>query len=534
MAGLIANISDVQPSKVRIRNLRLSERRHIENLTSNFLKMYGLKLASATKECLIPVASNPHVKVGILQNDLRYALTLLHAVGAVSVYASGLGLGKNDQHKRMVDRSAAGIHGVGLNEILKNYGDTMGVVAAAEGERIKPGEAGGNPARFRGEIFGSEDLIWDIGKTKRKPKNQIYIISDDVDGTGKACEREHNSVTAGLYTQSQVKPLPDEYMVKLVSSKKLPDHLLPDSDPQEIVEIFSKIHGIPYEKLNFFCLLRPRHESLMKKIVEQGPNFIYDRDGDVMPAISAAVAQYVFDNGYPLHGIVANVGGAAEAGLIAPIIWRGGSAVLQFASKSGLKSKRWEDRNKFIEKEVQSIKGFGLDHRQKINLENLFDDPFADGVAAYGAITDVDWMDPYAPANTGLIGVKFGLEGVSAHALSISSTGLAEILHFIFEYTQDRQTTENLLTPYLTNLLALNSRSEVEDFVDKQFSENPNRLKTEFAQEYYTVLNFRDGRMELDHSIYQAIRNDNTIKRFGVVDDMIIDVIKKKMPDWFI
>ncbi len=536
MAGVITNIEAIRPSRTRTRNLRASEINKLNDLVGKFLEMYGLRLGSVSKESLIPVSAHPKAKEGILRNELRYSLTLLHAVGSSAVFASGLGMGKSDVVKRMVDRSASGVQGVGLNEILCTFGNTVGVVAASEGERVKPGEAGGNPARFRGQMFGPEELrvALDSKHGAKSKTNIIYIISDDVDGTGKATEGLHDSVTAGVYTQSKVKPLPDEYMVKLVSSKKLPAHVNTGSPAEVIVEAFSRAHGVPKNKLNFFCLIRARHDGLMNEIAEKGPNFIRDKDGDVMPAVSAAIAQYFFENGYPLHGITANVGGAAEAGLIIPVVWRGGSVLLQFASKSGLKSNKWEDGCKFDPKEEASIRKFGFDPHAKFGIEDIFENPFADGIAVYGANTDVFWMDPYAPSNSGLVGVKFGLEGIAAHAVEISSNGLAEIMHFVFEYATDRKGTEALLTPFMTMLLGLKDAGEIEKRVDQMLADNPERLRIEFSQEYYLAIDFVDGKIKFDEPTYASLREEGKTQRFTEVDEKIINVVRSKRSDWFL
>lgn len=534
MAGVITDVATIRPTKIRTRSLRAGEISDLHELCGGFLEMYGLKLGAVVKESLIPVASHPRAKVGILQRDLRYAITLLHAVGSAAVCASGLGLGKSDVIKRMVDRSASGVQGVGLHEILKASGNAVAVIAAAEGERVKPGEAGGNPARFRGEVFGPEALLPAL-KMEEPPQDvkTIHVVSDDVDGTGKATEGLHDSATAAVYTQSRVRPLPDEYMVKLISSRELPGHVTVESPPEVIVDAFSRVHGVPRERLNFFCLARKRHDAIMNEIAEKGPNFIQDKDGDVMPAVSAAIAQYVFENGYPLHGIVANVGGSAEAGLVLPVIWRGGTTLLQFASKNGLKSNNWEDRLNFDPKEISSIRKFGFEPGTQYQLTDFFEDPFADGIAVYGANTDVYWMDPYAPANKGLIGVKFGLDAVTAHAVEISSNGLAEILHFVLDYAENRKTTERLLTPFVTVLLNLRGASEVDSNVDQMLASNPERLRREICQEYYLAVDIVDGKIRIDEPTYASLREEGKSQRFFDADDAILTSVKSKRPEWF-
>jgi len=534
MAGVITNIESIRPAKIRTRSLRTGEMTDLNELCGTFLEMYGLKLGSVIKESLIPVASHAKAHRGALQRDLRYAITCLHAVGSAAVCASGLGLGKSDVTKRMVDRSASGVQGVGLHEILKASGNAVAVIAAAEGERVKPGEAGGNPARFRGEVFGPEALLPAL-KAKEPPADvkTIHIVSDDVDGTGKATEGLNNSVTAAVYTQSRVKPLPDEYMIKLISSRELPAHVNTESPPEVIVDAFANVHGVPRERLNFFCLNRKRHDAIMNEIAGKGPNFIMDKDGDVMPAVSAAIAQYVFENGYPLHGVVANVGGAAEAGLVLPVVWRGGSTLLQFASKKALKSNNWEDRLNFDPKETSSIRKFGFEPGSQYQLTDFFDDPFADGIAVYGANTDVLWMDPYAPANKGLIGVKFGLDGVTAHAVEISSNGLAEILHFVFDYAENRKSTESLLTPFVTVLLNLKDAKEVESHIDQMLASNSERLRREICQEYYLATDFVDGKIRVDEPTYASLREEGKSQRFFAADDAILNSVKSKKPEWF-
>ncbi len=306
-----------------------------------------------------------------------------------------------------------------------------------------------------------------------------------------------------------------------------------DSPSEVIVDAFSRVHGVPRERLNFFCMIRKWHDSRMAEIADKGPNFIRDQDGDVMPAVSAAIAQYVFENGYPLHGIVANVGGSAEAALVLPVLWRGGTVLLQFASKKGLKSNNWKDRLNFDPKEIASIRKFGFEPGARYQLPDIFEDPFADGIAVYGANTDVLWMDPNAPENKGLIGVKFGLDSVTAHALEISSNGLAEILHFVFEYADNRKTTEALLTPFVTTLLNLKGTSEVDSHVDQMLQSNPERLKREICQEYYLAIDLVDKKIRIDEPTYASLREEGKSQRFFEADDAILAAVRSKRPEWF-
>ncbi len=536
--GVIGNVSEIRPSRLRVRDLKSRELDAIRTIMARFLKTYGLKLKNVTKEALIAIATHPEARMGFLQRELRYPLTLMHGVGAAAVAASGLGLGKTDVNKRMVDRSAAGVQGVGLNEILSSFNNRMAIVAAAEGERVKPGEKGGNPARFRGQASGLEELRVNIDKILdgdfERDVQIVYVVSDDVDGTGKATQGLHSSVTASVYTQSRVRPLPDEYMIKVVSRKSLPPHITTESSAKEIVEEFAIAHGIPKTRLNLFALIRPRHDQPVQEIADLGPNFIMDKDGDVMPAIAAAIGRYIFENGYPLHGIVANIGGAAEAGLLIPVVWRGGSAVVEFASKSGLKSNNWEDRRNFSEKEKATITEYGFKTHTPYNITELYEDPYADGIGVYGGITDNLHVEATPDAGMGLAGVKFGIEGVMVHSLQISSNGRAEILHALFEYQQSEKATKALLTPYLTTLLNLGGEREVNEQVAKMMAENAMRLKTEFGQEYYLALGVKQDRFEMDEATYESLRTEGKTQRFTAIDDAIIAAVRNQQPDWFV
>lgn len=538
MAGIIANIAKVRPSRIRMRKLNNREMGAVEDVMSGVLNAYGLKLKSVTKEALAPVATHPGAEMGFLQKELRYPLTLLHGLGAAAVSVSGLGLGKNDNNKRMVDRSASGVQGYGLNLILTPFGNRVAIVAAAEGERVKPGEKGGNPARFRDQVFGADELRVNIAKIQdgefERDVQITYIITDDVDGTGKATETLHSSVTASVYTQSTVKPFPDEYMIKVVSSKKLPSHISTQSSAKEIVEAFAKVHGVPKGKLNFFSLVRERQDKPRNEIVDLGPNFIQDKDGDVMPPIAAALGQYFFENGYPYHGVAANIGGSAEAGLLVPVIWRGGSVLLEFASKKGLKTKDWGDRKKYSEKELATIKEYGFDPEAPFALEEAFGNPFADGIAAFGAITDNYSVAADLSAGRGLLGVEFGIEGVKAHALEISPNGRAEILHAVYDYAQDRAATEALLTPHVTTLLGLKSENEIEMRVAQMLKENELRLKTELGQDYYLALSVEADRFMIDNETYKSLREKGKNQRFTEADDAIIAAVKNQRPEWFL
>lgn len=545
MPGVIIDVRKAPPSKVRVRPLGTNEINNINLLAGNMLSHYGLRLVGVRKEALLPTARHPEAQTGILQKELRYPLTLLHAVGSIAVAASGLGFAikkedggpgmKKDIVKPMVDRSAAGVQGYGLHEILTTFGNTVCVIAAAEGERVKPGEKGGNPARFRGEVFGPENLRVNIADVLagRVKANIIRGVSDDVDGTGKATEGKHSSVTASIYTQSDVRPLPDEYLTKVVSSESLPG-ITTESSAEEFVAAMVKAHGVPPEKLNLFSLSdRPRHDEPVSQISALGPNFARDKDGDVMPAISSAIGEYYFENGYPLHGVAGNIGGAAEAGLLIPVVWRGGSVALQFASKSGLKSGKWGDRLNFSPKEEANIRGFGFDPRATFKIGHIYKNPFADGIGVFGANTDCLWMDPYSPAGKGLIGVRFGNEGVSAHALEISSNGRAEILHFDFEYVTDQSSTKARLTPYMTLLLGLQP-DEINGRVAQLMAENALRLKTEFAQEYYLALGMKDDRIELDPETFNWLKTSEGGTRYTEIDQQILDAVRAQKPEWFV
>jgi fructose-1,6-bisphosphatase/sedoheptulose 1,7-bisphosphatase-like protein len=322
-------------------NLKSREMELLAHFGGRFLTTYGLKLKKVAREILPAGSSRRNDGQGFLQAELRYPLVMLHTVGAAAVAASGLGLGESAEVKRMVDRSAADVQGVGLHQMLMADGNRVAVVAAAEGERVKEGEKGGNPARFREEVFGPEKYRADIKNilTRRSSGDVqiVSVVSDDVDGTGKATRGEHSSVSTGAYTCSEVKHLPDESLVKIVSSRRLPDHVSTRSSPEEIVQAFARALGVAKERLRFFCLIRPRHEEPKAKIEQLGPKFpANDKDGDITPALSASIGQYLYEDGLPLHGIAAHVGGAAEAALLIPVIWRGGSVLLEFASKSGL------------------------------------------------------------------------------------------------------------------------------------------------------------------------------------------------------
>ncbi|MBU0672119.1 MAG: hypothetical protein KJ732_03725, partial [Candidatus Margulisbacteria bacterium] len=101
--GVLARIDSIRPSRIRTRNLRSGELDTLRQIMSPFLRTYGLRLTSVTKEALAPVATHPQAQSGFLQKELRYPLTLMHGLGSAAVAVSGMGLGKNDVNKRMVD-----------------------------------------------------------------------------------------------------------------------------------------------------------------------------------------------------------------------------------------------------------------------------------------------------------------------------------------------------------------------------------------------------------------------------------------------
>jgi len=570
LTGKIYGISDYRP--VQFNQTRLTELsgRRLESLRTlggGVLDTYGLSLRFATREFLVGQERNTKANLGIISKDLADPLALIGAISSVGVAFWGRGSG----NKRLVDRAASNIQALGFQKLFEQFPNLLATVRASEGGRTKPGEKGGNPATFLGQMFGQRGILRAIEQTLKtrpdlitdivKGDTQIYhilkdpslftefvteawpvsIVVDNVDGTGKAARAgianrgvgEHSSVVTYVVTGSSARAIPDEYIEKVVLMGVLDPSLNVDSGWQTLLNAFNDVSGISQRNMNLFSLDRARHADEIEKILKMGPSFIEDKDGDVMPAIGAALGVNIFENGQPLHGMMANIGGGAEGGLLLPISWLGGSALMAFASKVALKNNNWADRRNLSQKEEEVIRAFGFDPHKPFNVEDLYEKPFEDGVGIYGGITDNYWI----PELTGVSMVNNGSDTVISSVLQILPNGIASILRFHFGYVNGEESTRDKMEPIISQIKRVASdEDEIKRIIHRiSYDNRYDLLKLGFGAEYYPAITPIADHYYIDWEVLSHLSDPKNPDRiYDEKDVAIINAVTKEFPNMFV
>lgn len=488
MAGEILNIANFTPRRLtgRVRRVDQAEVRALDEANQSWLRPLNLRVVGVREVQVVGEVRNLNgVGRGVIQDTLRPHLELAGAVSALAPQFYGRNraglvgdpaVWEKGSVKQLIDRGAASIQGWAFEEIMGLVHEYFARVAASEGGRIKPGredEAGGNPATYLEQVFSTGEI-------------PLSIVIDNVDKTGATVDGLHSAVTAFLFTASRAKAIPDLRFLKLVSGRGFtPDITDINADPKAVAEAMANTWGIRVDQLNLTNLVIGREKRLgepTEAFLKMMIDFISDKDGDVMSAIAAALGAYALHKGQPLHGMAAAAGGAAEGGLLLPVEWLGGKVLLAFASASGFKT--WPTRKSFVGTEEADIQEAGFTPWGTILMQDIYDNPFADGTAVYGDIAFNRWIPD-------LKGADAGINMAVASALSIVPQGFARIRIFDLDYVDpSRAATAAAFMPPIYHLRTLGSAGAIKDQVAAWMKNRlaKTRLERDWRQDYYVVL----------------------------------------------
>jgi fructose-1,6-bisphosphatase/sedoheptulose 1,7-bisphosphatase-like protein len=381
-------------------------------------------------------------------------------------------------------------------------------IAIGEGARKKPGEKGGNPTLYGGQVIGG-------GNGPR-----YHLAVDTVEGTTKSTVFDPSCGTLLFITEAPIAAVPDMYFDKCqlrgVDGVTVADPL------ERIVEAVREARGT--REVNLFCLDRPRHP--IDRMVQLGACMRVDTDGDAYPAIASGLAWGVYpDNLRPLDGVCANIGGAAETiASAAGASYMGVRSTARFVTG---KVKRWEERYDLDDAEKADIVARGLDPARVHRVEDLVPGlSQADGAFVASAITD-NWHIP------GLQAVLVGGNFATVNTLFVGAAGTADIHTITFAYRQPYEQTVALVTPVLTGLLAL-PVDQIPARVQAVMKDpiRARRLRHEIETSYYTHIADRpdpaggEPRMALDLDSARRVESPQSVA--------VLEALRRAAPDWLV
>ena len=485
------------------------------------LDRYGLRIASVTRVPLDLDASQwvSRATAGPLQTDHRDRLLLTCALGALAVSVSGRGdllaYPESERAERKLtvkennDRNATAAMNESLHALCEADPTTSIRIAIGEGARKKPGERGGNPTLYAGQIIGTG------------PKRYSMAV-DTVEGTSKSTVFDSSCGTLLFATEAPIAMVPDFYFDKCqlrgVSDVTVADPL------DRIIEAVMDTRGST--EVDFFALDRARHP--IDRMVELGANMRLDTDGDAFPAIAAGLAWGVFpDNLRPLDGLCADIGGAAETiASAAGALYLGVSSTARFC---GSKVESWDARYDLAPDEDEQIRAAGFDPAKVYDIAELVPGvETADGAFVTAAISD-NWHIP------GLDAVYVGGNFATVHALFIGSAGTADIYRITFDYELPYVDTVAALTPVLTKILA-RPVADIPAAVREATTDTAQacRLRNEVATSFYA--HFSTPAAEIDTPGSDApmrLDLERAAKSETPEGIAFLRAIVKAAPDWF-
>jgi fructose-1,6-bisphosphatase/sedoheptulose 1,7-bisphosphatase-like protein len=360
--------------------------------------------------------------------------------------------------------------------------------------------------------------------------------NDVIDGTTKSVKGFHSSLTALFVTESNVKRhLPDIYVQRWMSGSFFEEFNPREASLMDASEIFAHSYGFSsVEQLGTFFLDRNRHYPAMDILNKNGIATPFDKDGDLFPAIMLGFEDIGFPNGKNLNTMNGEIGGSAEwAVAVLPLVWRGGQALGMLTSQSSLTRKdlspeeKWKERFHFTEEEFMQIQDARFEQKPYFTIKDIVEDPFAGGIAAFGAITD----NYYLPFMKGVKAHRDD-DTVEVNVLAVNSLGIMECWQFIFKCEQSIDHTIELMKSPKEQLANLEGK-QLESAISKMLNDSNarRRFRMFFNNEYYPALIPVRNRMV---TLPRAI--DTLIDRGALMpqDREIVWITQEQAQDWFI
>ncbi len=514
------------------------------------LKSYNLQLTSCSIITLADEINNKS-NLGALRNrQLRQSVILSAAFSAIAVGMKGRGKLHDypvEQHdnklknklKRANDRTAAQVMAEVLQTTTKTLPmgeDVLIESAITEGARMKPGkEAGGNPTIAVGAVFGKEEHRAQYGLNMPTNVTLLSMGNDVIDGTTKSITGTHSSFTALFVTEANIKRhLPDIYVQRWLSGSYFEKFNPREVDVIESAEIMAKSYGMKnLSELSTFFLDRPRHHPAMDALNAAGVSTPFDIDGDLMPGILLGLKGLQFPDKRGLDTMIGEIGGSAEWAVGAlPLVWRGGQALGMLTSQSSLTregctaDELWKNRFHFTEEEFMQIQDARFERKPYFTIEDIVDDPFAGGIAAFGAITD----NFYLPFIKGVDANKDKNE-VKVSVLTVNSLGVVQCWDMTFKGKDSLESSlQKMLSPkeQLNSLTGDKLESAIGAMLDDEVARE--RYHLFFNNEYYPAL------IPVRHQMFvlhQAVKGLIERGALNQQDQEIVDITERLAPHWF-
>ncbi len=217
--------------------------------------------------------------------DRNLALELVRVTEAAAL-ACGRWVGKGD--KMAADEAATDA----MRRALESVG-ISGTVVIGEGEMDEA------PMLYIGEQVG-----------KGSPP-EVDIAVDPLEGTSICAKGMNGSIaTIALAPRGGFLHAPDMYMAKIAVGPSAKGAIDIDASPTENLRRIAEAKACYIEDLTVVVLDRPRHEKIIAEIRQAGARIHLIPDGDVAPAVAAAVEGSGVD-------LLLGIGGAPEGVLAA-------------------------------------------------------------------------------------------------------------------------------------------------------------------------------------------------------------------------
>jgi fructose-1,6-bisphosphatase II len=217
--------------------------------------------------------------------DRNLALELVRVTEAAAL-ACGRWVGKGD--KISADEAATNA----MRRTLDSVG-INGTVVIGEGEMDEA------PMLYIGEKVGNGAAP------------EVDIAVDPLEGTSICSKGMHGSIaTIAMAPRGGFLHAPDMYMEKIAVGPSAKGVIDINASPNENLKRIAEVKGCYVEDLTVVILDRPRHEKMVNEIRRAGARIHLIPDGDVAPAIAAAVEGSGVD-------LLLGIGGAPEGVLAA-------------------------------------------------------------------------------------------------------------------------------------------------------------------------------------------------------------------------
>ena len=218
--------------------------------------------------------------------DTKFLNLFIKATEKAAIGASKF-IGKND--KIAADKGAVDPMRRELNKI-----NMEGTIVIGEGEMDEA------PMLYIGEKLG----------TLNGPKLDIAV--DPLEGTKFTANNQPNAFSViAVANKGDLLSAPDTYMEKIVIGSNLPNNLLDiDFTVKKNIKLLAEAKNKKISDINVCVMKRPRHDKIVKELLELNVKINYIIDGDIAGALSVIGKK-------PINDIYYSTGGGPEGVLAA-------------------------------------------------------------------------------------------------------------------------------------------------------------------------------------------------------------------------